>query len=249
MPGFSFNIPVLCSKALLPFVMLCTLTACIQESVREGTKEADVVDPLVGAWGGQSIVKGQSVDVVVIFTQTHQVAAWFDVSTGALVSTNGGLWSRTGMHVTERVEFHSDRPERVGTDVSFDIELVNDSLTIVGSNSWLIRIDQGDLGRLEGDWLLEGSDTSSTSGINTRRIRLMSSTRFQEVEYEPESGKLLSSTGGSYQVNGINYVEKTLFRTSQETVDVQEESFTFHRESGAWRQVLADEIEQVWQRY
>jgi len=252
MPGLNFNTRLfcsICSKVLLLLALLCSLAACMQESEQEGAEEAVVVDPLVGAWGGQAIFKDQSVDVVVIFTLTHQVAAWYNASTGALASTNGGLWSRTGIHVTEKVEFDSDWPERVGTDVSFDIELINDSLSIVGSDSWLIRIDQGDQNRLEGGWELEGNSDSTPSVMNSKRIRLMSSTRYQEVEYEPESGKLLTTIGGSYQIDDMSYIEKPLFSTSLEDVDVQAESFTFEREGRVWRQVGTDEMERVWQGF
>ena len=237
------------SNVLLFLAMLCTLTACMKDSEKEGAKETDIVDPLIGAWGGQSVVKDQPVDVVVIFTPTHQVAAWYDTSTGTLVSTNGGLWSRKGIHVTERVEFHSDRPERVGTDISFDIELVNDSLSIVGSGSWLTRIDQSDQDRLEGGWQLEEGNASGASGLNAKCIRLMSSLRFQEVEYEPESGRILSTTGGSYRISGMNYTENALFSTSQETVDVPAEPFTFEREDEGWRQIGTGEEERVWKRH
>lgn len=252
MTGLNFNLPLLssmCAKLLFFLIVLSIPSACVEEDERIVTEEPDVVDPLIGAWGGQDIIKDQAVDVVVIFTSTHQVAAWFNASTGALVSTNGGLWSRTGIHVTEKVEFHSDRPERVGTYVSFDIELVNDSLSIVGSDSWLTRVDQRDQDRLEGVWQLKEEGATGASSADPKRIRMMSSTRFQEVEYEPESGRLLSTAGGRYQIDGVSYLEETIFSTSQEAVDVQAVPFTVEREAESWRQIGTNETERVWQRY
>ena len=96
-------------------------------------------DPIIGAWGGTDTREGQDTEVVVIFTAEHQVAAWFDPASGEVIHTNGGLWSRTGVRVTEIVEFDSDNPERVGSSVSFDIELTDDHLSIVGSS--MPRVD------------------------------------------------------------------------------------------------------------
>lgn len=236
------------TRVFLFIVVIGILPACVQDG-EQAKEQAEALDPLVGAWGGKTVFGDQPVDVVVIFTPAHQVAAWYDASSGALVSSNGGLWSRTGNHVTETVEFHSDRPERVGTDVSFDIALNDDSLSIVGSNSWLTRIDRSDQNTLEGGWELVEPDQKSSSTISssgTKHVRMMSSSRFQEIEYEPESGLIVSIAGGSYRIDEKGYNETILFGT--EAVNFTSTHISVEQEGDSWSQGDAGQIERIWLR-
>ena len=189
-------------------------------------------DPLIGAWGGPGFREGRDAEMVVIFTETYQVAAWFDAETGELVHTNGGLWSRSGAHVTEIVQFDSHNPQRVGTSVSFDIELSDTGLSIVGDDKILTRIDRGDGNRLEGGWQLVGPLVVKSA----RTIRLMSTTRFEEVVYEPDSGRLISAIGGSYTLDSERYVETVDFAFPDRGKPGPEMRYSAERHAGGWRQ-------------
>ena len=169
-------------------------------------------DPLTGAWAGEGMMKGEATEVVVIFTPEHQVAVWYVPATGAVMHTNGGLWMREGIRVTETVHFDSDRPARVGSTVSFDIALTPDSLAIVGSPMQLTRVDAPREGGLTGAWEWVDGETGATT------VRLMSATRFQEITYRPETGVMEATSGGRYQLNGGTYAETVLFTTADAAV-------------------------------
>ncbi len=204
-------------------------------------------DPMIGAWGGVDSREGQDAEIVVIFTESHQVAVWFDAESGEVVHTNGGLWSRTGTHVTEVVEFDSDNPQRVGTSVSFDIELTDNELSIVGAPMQLTRIDGGD-GNLQGAWEMFESSGAGQGGPGTSLIRLMSSTRFQQVAYEPETGRLIATSGGTYRLDGAGYAETVAFNTDGGTVGESTAARSIEHDDDVWRQTLADGTTRAWRR-
>ncbi len=205
-------------------------------------------DPLIGAWSGQDSRDGRAIEVVVIFTAAHQVAVWFDPVDGEVVHTNGGLWSRSGTRVTEIVEFDSDNPGRVGSSVSFDVDLSDTELSIVGSDMRLTRVDGGDQGRLEGAWLLferleAGRWIASESSLRT--VRLMSGERFQQVVYDPESGRLVSTLGGTYVTGRDELVETVEFRRSPPNAGGPQVRYSLRQDAGNWWQT-SDGVGWAW---
>lgn len=223
-------------------VQLVALTAMSVMPLQE-------VDPVIGAWTGPDTREGRDVQIVVIFTEAHQVAVWFDPENGDVVHTNGGLWSREGAHVTEVVEFDSDNPQRVGTSVSFDIELTDTELAIVGAGMGLTRIEDGAGEHLSGAWrVVESLDDGEWVGAEGphRTVRLMSSTRFQEIVYNPETGELISTKGGTYVVDGQNYGERIEFWVSDEAPGRGARNMV-QREGDRWLQMGRDGGGRAWQ--
>ena len=196
-------------------------------------------------------MKGKSTDVVVIFTPSYQVAVWYEPESGELVHTNGGTWSRIGSRVTETVEFDSDRPERAGSSVSFDIELSEENLSIVGSEMQLTRIEGGGTALLEGAWEVVEvyeNDAWSPADSEAKRVRLMSGSRFQFIEYNPETGKISNTRGGMYSLDRRDYVESVAFDTSKEGAPEQQVRFSVEREQDTWTQVNSGQIKFTWKR-
>ncbi len=111
---------------------------------------------LIGAWEWiETGEEGVKVKGVVTFTARYQTAAWFDAETGDFIKTNGGTWKLDGNTMTEVAEFNSENPEKVGEEVSFDIEWDgSDKMRIVGMDTWATRVDDGSPGALAGAWLI-----------------------------------------------------------------------------------------------
>ena len=72
---------------------------------------------LIGAW--ERVQKNDSgileKQIVIFTTQGYQSISIFNAKTGEFIYTNGGTWDLNGENLTEKVEFDTANPERVGT--------------------------------------------------------------------------------------------------------------------------------------
>lgn len=173
---------------------------------------------VIGAW--EAVVteeNGDQTRMVVIFTEKHQVATWYDLETGKFQWTNGGLYSLEGNTMTETVEFHTLEPEEVGKSVSFDIEFDgNDKLGIVGRELWLNRIDDGSPGALAGAWLIsgrmrDGELRERPTDRPRKTMKILSGTRFQWIAYNTETKQFMGTGGGTYTTEDGKYTENIEF--------------------------------------
>ena len=102
----------------------------------------------IGAWEGEfEGSSGEKQRGVVIFADGYQVIAVYNAETGAFVSTNGGKWRLEGNTMTETVEFDTKTPERVGSDVTFeltDVKQLNEKFNAHLQGKLLILVDDVD---------------------------------------------------------------------------------------------------------
>lgn len=172
---------------------------------------------LIGAWENtKSTADGQQLKNVVVFSERHQVSTWFNSSTGAFVSTNGGGWSLSGSTITETVEFDSKTPNRVGSQVSFEIELSEHTLKIKGMDTVWTRIDNNSPGALAGAWLMSGRKRDGefqTRNVDQPRktMKILSGTRFQWIAYNTETKQFMATGGGTYTTIDGKYMENIKF--------------------------------------
>ena len=97
---------------------------------------------IIGAWEGyHTSEEGEKLKSVVIFSDGYQVLTTYNADTGKFIHSNGGTWKLDGDTMTEKVEFHTDNSERVGTEVSFEVYITETTLKIVGSDREFNRID------------------------------------------------------------------------------------------------------------
>jgi len=168
---------------------------CVLMSV--GAKSQNII----GAWEGYSeSEKGEQIRSVVIFADGYQVMTSFEAETGKFIATNGGSWRLAGDTMTEKIEFDTTNPERVGTEISFKVIITDAEMEIVGSDIKLKRIDNGTPGKLQGAWLMSGrirdgkTQMRDTSGPR-KTMKVLSETRFQWIPYNTET-KQFMETGG-----------------------------------------------------
>ena len=99
---------------------------------------------------------GENLKSILILSDQFQVITTYNADSGNFISTNGGSWKLSGNTMTEKVEFDSENPEAVGTEISFDI-FINDSIMgIVDADIKMKRIDDGTPGELRGAGLMSG---------------------------------------------------------------------------------------------
>lgn len=172
---------------------------------------------VVGAWETLSTAEnGDTLRSVVIFSEGYQVLSTYHASTGKFIHSNGGTWKLEGDVMTEKVEFHTDNAERIGTEVSFKVVITDQTIEIVGRNLKLNRIDNGTPGKLQGAWLMSGrvrdgeTQLRDTSGPR-KTMKLLSGTRFQWIAYNTETKQFMGTGGGTYTTINGEYTENIEF--------------------------------------
>jgi hypothetical protein len=195
---------------------------------------------VIGAWKGyQTSENGDKLKSVVIFSDGYQVLTIYNAGTGKFVHSNGGTWKLEGDTMTEKVEFHTDNPDRVGVEVSFKVSITDSTLAIVGSDMKLKRIDNGAPGKLQGAWLMSGRKRNGEIQLrDTNRprktMKILSGTRFQWIAYNTETKQFMGTGGGSYTTIEGEYTENIEFFSRDDTKTGRSLKFNYSLVDGKW---------------
>lgn len=171
----------------------------------------------LGAWVHSFTgADGSKLSSVLIFADGYQVITTYNAETGAFIHSNGGTWELNGTTMTETVEFDTDNSDLVGETVSFEIELTNNTLQIVGDSRQFKRVDDGTPGKLQGAWLMSGRKHDGATQLrdtNTPRktMKILSGTRFQWIAYNTATKQFMGTGGGTYTTVNGNYTENIEF--------------------------------------
>jgi len=172
---------------------------------------------LIGAWERNHVSEnGTDMKSVVIFSDGFQAISTYESKIGKFIYSNGGTWKLEGNNMTETVEFDTKNSERVGSEVKFQINLNNNSLSIIGSEMEFKKIDDGSPGNLSGAWLMSGRVRNGQKQLrDTNRprktMKILSGTRFQWIAYNTETKKFMGTGGGTYTTKNGNYNENIEF--------------------------------------
>jgi len=178
---------------------------------------------IIGAWEMYSTSKnGEKLKSVVIFADGYQVISTYDAKTGKFIQSNGGTWRLEGNTMTEKVEFDTVNPERVGSEVSFEVRIAEDTIQIVGNEMILTKIDDGSPGKLQGAWLMSGrfrNGAEQSRDVNRPRktMKILSGTRFQWIAYNTETKQFMGTGGGTYTTIDGKYTENIEFFSRDDT--------------------------------
>lgn len=210
----------------------------------------------VGAWEAISVSdNGEKLRNVLIFAEGFQVLSVYNADTGEFIHSNGGIWTLEGDTMTERVEFHSDNPERVGAEVSFKIEITDNSIQIVGNDMKLNRIDNGKPGALHGAWLMSGRISEGKAQMRDtsrprKTMKILSGTRFQWIAYNTETKKFIATGGGTYATNNGEYVENIEFFSRDDSKSGLKLKFNYELIDDKWHHSglssKGDPIHEIW---
>ena len=196
--------------------------------------------PLIGAWEASIELEGEKLKNIVIFSDKHQVSTFYNNTTGAFVSTNGGTWSiQEGHLISETVEFDSKTPERVGATSTFEIELTDTTLKIKDHPYVWKRIDNGTPGLLHGAWLMSGRKRNGefqTRDTNRPRktMKILSGSRFQWIAYNTETKQFIATGGGNYTTINGKYTEHIKFFSRDVARVGASLEFDFALKEGDW---------------
>jgi len=230
---------------LLSILILCSLGAI-----------TTFAQSFIGAWEGFHTTKdSQNVRSIVTFAEGYQVLTNYDANTGEFISTNGGTWSLEGDTMTEMVEFDTNNPDRVGTEVSFQVHITDTTMGIVGHEMTLNRIDSGTPGKLQGAWLMSGRirDGKEQTRDTTRprkTMKILSGTRFQWIAYNTETKEFKGTGGGTYTTVDGKYTENIEFFSRDNSKAGLSLSFDYELIDGKWyhsgKSSKGDPIHEIW---
>ncbi len=229
-------------------IILTTFCLCLALGIR--------AQSFIGAWESYHTSKnGDPLKSVVIFADGYQVITTYNSETGKFISTNGGTWTLDGRTMTEKVEFDTNKPERVGSEVSFEVFINDSEMGIVDSDMTFKRIDNGLPGKLQGAWLISGrARDGKTQAIDTNRprktMKILSGTRFQWIAYNIETKQFMGTGGGTYTTANGEYTEHIKFFSRDDSRVGARLKFNFSIVDGNWHHSglssKGDPIYEIW---
>lgn len=211
---------------------------------------------IIGAWEMYSTSEnGEKLKSVVIFADGYQVISTYNADTGKFIQSNGGTWRLEGNTMTEKVEFDTVTPERVGSEVSFEVIITDNTIQIVGDEMKLTRIDDGAPGKLQGAWLMSGrvrdgkEQLRDTSGPR-KTMKLLSGTRFQWIAYHIERKQFMGTGGGTYTTVNGEYTENIEFFSRDDSKAGLSLKFDYTLVDGKWNHKgfssKGDPMHEIW---
>ena len=195
---------------------------------------------VIGAWENFTTSEnGEKLRSVVIFADGYQVLTIYNATTGEFIHSNGGTWKLEGDIMTEKVEFHTDNPERVGTEVSFKVNITDHVIEMVESGIKLNRIDNGSPGKLGGAWLMSGRIREGKTQLRDtsrprKTMKILSGTRFQWIAYNTETKQFMGSGGGTYTTLNGEYTENIEFFSRDNSKAGLSLKFNYELIDGKW---------------
>lgn len=211
---------------------------------------------VIGAWErNHTSENGEKLKSVVIFSDGYQVLSTYKALTGEFITTNGGTWKLSGSTMTEKVEFSSTNPERVGTEVSFEVSVNDSILSLVKNGINFKRIDAGTPGKLMGAWLMSGrirdGETQLRDTSRPRKtMKILSGTRFQWIAYNTETKQFMATGGGTYTTTNEEYAESIEFFSKDDSKVSAHLKFTYSLVDGTWHHTglssKGDPIHEIW---
>ena len=211
---------------------------------------------IIGAWEAYSTSEnGDKLKSVVIFADGYQVISVYNAETGKFVHTNGGTWKLEGNIMTEKIEFDNVTPERVGTEVSFEVKITDDTIQIVDSDMKLTRVDDGAPGQLQGAWLMSGRVRDGKEQLRDitgprKTMKLLSGTRFQWIAYHTGTKSFIGTGGGTYTTVDGKYTENIEFFSKDESKVGISLEFDYELVNGTWQHKgfssKGDPMHEIW---
>ena len=210
----------------------------------------------IGAWErNHNSENGEELKSVVIFSDGYQAISTYESKSGKFINSNGGTWELMGDTMTEKVEFDTNNPDRVGSEVTFKVKITETTMSIVGTDMEFQRIDDGLPGALKGAWLMAGrvrdgkKQLRNTSGPR-KTMKLLSGKRFQWIAYNTESKKFMGTGGGTYTTKNGVYSEKIEFFSRDNSKSGIELEFEYEIIDNEWNHKgfssKGDPLHEIW---
>lgn len=188
--------------------------------------------PLRGAWlltqKDNTAATDLQIEMVKILSDGHFMFAFYNAKTQQFFSAGGGTYTYADGKYTETIAFHTIDPALAGRSLTFDAKIDGDIWHQTGSinggelNEVYQRIDDGTGSDLIGTWAQESiiNEKGKTKRFSkkNKKLKILSATRFQWVEYNAKKGTFVAAGGGEYDLQNDGYVETLHFFSPDSTV-------------------------------
>ena len=209
-----------------------------------------------GAWGKNKInFDGINERHVAIFSNGFNSYTVFNNIDGKFISTNGGSWYINGNLLTQKIEFDSKNPERVGLTTNDEIELKENKMTIISTGESWIKIDDGSPGKLNGAWLMSGRIRDGVRSMRSidrprKTMKILSGSRFQWIAYNTTTKQFMGTGGGTYKTIDGKYTEEIEFFSRDSSRVGAELGFEYKLDDGEWNHMgfssKGDPLHEIW---
>ncbi len=203
---------------------------------------------LVGAWE-TSAADGKM--GMWIIAEKHFSVTYY--KSNEFLYTEGGEWKSAGDGNIEFFwEYHTEKPELVGTKKVHGVSVKGSKLSLAGTE-WK-RIDKGTPGKLAGAWLItgryqNGELSERTPGVR-RTMKILSGTKFQWIAFNVETKEFFGTGGGTYTTKDGKYTEDIEFFSRDNSRVGASLQFDFKLENGKWRHSgkssKGEPLDEVW---
>ena len=210
----------------------------------------------IGAWERYyDDENGNSIRSVVIFSEKFQSIAMYNAKSGEFIYSNGGTWELNGNMMTEKVEFDTANSERVGDELTFEVIITNNSLSIPDANWEFSKIDDGMPGELNGAWLMSGRYRNGEKQMRStdrprKTMKILSGTRFQWIAFDTEKKEFKGTGGGTYTTINGKYSEKIEFFSRDNSRVGMNLEFNYDIDKGNWihkgKTSKGDPLHEIW---
>ena len=210
----------------------------------------------VGAWERfYDDEDGNNIRSVVIFSEKFQSIVMYKAKTGEFIYSNGGTWELNGNMMTEKVEFDTANSERVGDELTFEVIITNNSLSIPDANWKFSKIDDGMPGELNGAWLMSGRYRNGEKQMRStdrprKTMKILSGTRFQWIAFDTEKKEFKGTGGGTYTTINGKYSEKIEFFSRDNSRVGMNLEFNYDIDKGNWihkgKTSKGDPLHEIW---
>jgi len=210
----------------------------------------------VGAWERfYDDDDGNNIRSVVIFSEKFQSIVMYNAKTGEFIYSNGGTWELNGNMMTEKVEFDTANSERVGDELTFEVIITNNSLSIPDANWEFSKIDDGMPGELNGAWLMSGRYRNGEKQMRStdrprKTMKILSGTRFQWIAFDTEKKEFKGTGGGTYTTINGKYSEKIEFFSRDNSRVGMNLEFNYDIDKGNWihkgKTSKGDPLHEIW---
>ena len=177
---------------------------------------SDITEALQGSWtSSETNDAGEKIRITTIVMDGYLAETFYNEKSGSFVKTFGGSWTVDGntFHLTR--EFSSSDSSSVGKTTELIFDLKGDTITFKGSDKIWTRIDAGQDGDLNGAWLISGRKRDGKMVRRTpgdrKTMKILSSSRFQWIAYNTDTGEFFGTGGGTYTANDGSYTENIGF--------------------------------------
>ena len=209
-----------------------------------------------GAWElYKTNSEGTNEKHVAIFSNGFNSSTVYNNIDGKFISTNGGSWYINDNLLTQKIEFDSKNPERVGLTKTSEIELKANKMTIISTGLTWTKIDDGSPGELNGAWLMSGrirDGVKSMRNIDRPRktMKILSGSRFQWIAYNTTTKQFMGTGGGTYKTIDGKYTEQIEFFSRDNSRVGAKLGFEYKLDDGEWNHMgfssKGDPLHEIW---